>query len=178
MPAKRPDAPPNPADRHQADLRWIARAIERALAAEAAGNLPVGAVIVLDGRVVAEASNALRVPAYHPGRHAEVEALRQVPIALWPRAAEMTCYTTLEPCLMCFGALLLHGVGRVVFGALDPDGGARFVFDHLPPFYSKRRIPAWVGPVAPDRCDPLFARTLQGFVGLPSCGSSHPTGDI
>jgi tRNA(adenine34) deaminase len=161
---QRPDPQPQ-------DLRWIARAVERALDAEAAGNLPVGAVIVLAGEVIAEAGNALLSPAYNPGRHAEIETLRLVPPALWPRAAEMTCYTTLEPCLMCFGALLLHGIGRVVFGALDPDGGARFVFDHLPPFHRGRATPAWVGPIDPSRCDPLYQRTLQRFLPLPCCGA-------
>jgi len=99
----------------EADLNFLRRAIRLAFEAEAAGNLPVGAVVTLGGRVVAEAGNAVLAPAYHPGRHAETEALRLVPEDLWPRGREMTIYTTLEPCVMCAGALLLHGVGRVVF---------------------------------------------------------------
>ena len=114
-------------------------------------------MITLDGQIVVEAGNRLLSEGYQPRRHAEQEALASVPIALWPRAKEMTCYTTLEPCLMCFGSLLLCGVGRVVFGAVDVQGGARFVFDALPPFYAEGRgVPAWVGPVLPEACDPLY----------------------
>jgi tRNA(adenine34) deaminase len=100
------------------------RAIELALANEARGGLPVGAVIGLDGRIIAEGVSEVLGPTYHPGRHAEIQALAQVAIELWPRAAEMTVVTTLEPWLMCFGACLLHGIGRIVFGALDVRGGS------------------------------------------------------
>lgn len=101
----------------EADLTFLGRAVRLALAAEAGGNLPVGAVVTLGSEVIAEAGNAVLAPSYHPGRHAETEALRLVPADLRPRGREMTVYTTLEPCVMCMGALLLHGVGRVVFGA-------------------------------------------------------------
>jgi len=113
-----------PTDSSGQDLPFLDRALALALEAERMGNLPIGAVITLDGRVIAEASNALLVPCYHPRRHAEMEALERVPVALWPESRAMTCYTTLEPCVMCMGALVLHGVGRVVFGARDREGGA------------------------------------------------------
>lgn len=143
-------------------------AIELALAAEAQGNLPVGAVIVLDGQIIAKGANAVLQPHYHPGHHAEMMALAQVPVELWPRAAEMSCYTTLEPCLMCFGSLLLHGVGSIYFGADDPEGGFRWVSGHLPPYYgSHRPPPRWQGPLRPEVCDPLFRRTQERFVTLP-----------
>lgn len=90
----------NPATR---DLLYLRRAVGLALEAEKQGNLPIGAVVTLDDRVIAEAGNALLIPQYHPGRHAEIEALQRVPENLWPRAREMTCYTTLEPCMMCTG---------------------------------------------------------------------------
>ena len=146
------------------------RAVALALAAEAQGNLPVGAVIVLDGQRIAEGACAVLSPIYHPGRHAEQEALKAVAPALWPRAAEMVCYTTLEPCMMCFGALLLHGIGRVVFGALDVQGGSGVVLPHLPAYYANRRgVFAWEGPIMAEVCDPLYARTDAGFATLP-CG--------
>src|SRR5688572_10320585 len=154
----------------EADLNFLQRAVRLALEAEAAGNLPVGAVVALGGRVVAEASNAVLAPAYHPGRHAEPEALRLVPAELWPRAREMSVYTTLEPCVMCAGALLLHGVGRVVFGARDTLGGSGPLLAHLPPYYAGGAgVPRWVGPLLPEVCDPLFRRVLARFDGLP-CG--------
>ena len=152
------------------DLRHLHRAVELALAAERAGNLPIGAVITLGAEIIAEAGNAVLQPHYHPGRHAEIEALRLVPAALWPRARELTCYTTLEPCVMCGGALLLHGVGRVVFGASDPEGGASVLLENLPPYYADESlVPAWTGPLLPDQCEPLYERLRAQFDVLP-CG--------
>src|SRR2546423_4145784 len=116
----------------EADFYYMRRAIQLALEAEARGDLPVGAVVALNDETVAEAGNAVLVPFYHPGRHAETEALARVPASLWPRSREMCVYTTLEPCVMCAGALVLHGVGRVVFGALDPLGGAGALLARLP----------------------------------------------
>src|SRR3954462_3268037 len=106
------------------DLKHLRRAVHLALEAERLGNLPIGAVITLESRMIAEAGNSILVPHYHPGRHAEVEALGRVPAELWPLSREMTLYTTLEPCLMCMGACVLHGLGRICFGALDSEGGA------------------------------------------------------
>lgn len=158
-----------PAAATPSDRRHLERAITLALHAESLGNLPVGAVISIGDTVIAEAGNRLLVPHLDPGGHAETTALRSVPPDLWARASEMTCTTTLEPCLMCTGTLLLHGIRRVVFGALDPDGGGRFVLPHLPPYYPPNAI-TWIGPVDPARCDPLYARVLRGFAHLP-CGA-------
>ncbi|PRQ08062.1 nucleoside deaminase [Enhygromyxa salina] len=151
------------------DCQLLARAVELALANEARGGLPVGAVIALDGRVIAEGASEVPGPPYHPGRHAEMQALSRVAIELWPRAAEMVVVTTLEPCLMCFGACLLHGVGRVVFGAIDQRGGAGFIRPHLPPYYGPNGGPGWCGPLDPITCDPLYQRTDRAFAKLP-CG--------
>lgn len=151
------------------DRRHLERAVALALRAEREGNLPVGAVLAIGDEVVAEAGNTLLVPCYDPGGHAEITAIRRVPPDRWARAREMTCYSTLEPCVMCMSALLLHGVRRVVFGALDTDGGARFVLPHLPPYYARDTL-EWVGPVLPEVCDPLYHRVLAGFEHLP-CGA-------
>jgi tRNA(adenine34) deaminase len=157
------------------DMDHLQRAVGLALEAEKLGNLPIGAVITLDNIVIAEAGNALLIPHYHPGRHAEIEALRSVPASLWPRARAMTCYTTLEPCVMCAGALLLHGVGRVVFGAQDGEGGAGQILSHLPDYYSEGAgVPVWSGPLLPEICDPLYERIKERFDELP-CGKSHFT---
>lgn len=155
------------------DVAHLRRAVEVALEAEHGGNLPVGAVVVLGGEVIAEGGNRVLVPVYHPGRHAEVEALGRVPVGLWARAREMTCYTTLEPCVMCAGALLLHGVGRVVFGSLDAGGGAGTVLKSLPPYYARGRgVPEWVGPALPGVCDELYERARARFDALP-CGREN-----
>ena len=161
-----------------AHLVHLRRAVGLALEAEAAGNLPVGAVLTLDDRVIAEAGNAILRPHYHPGGHAEVLSLRRVPAHLWGRAREMTCYTTLEPCVMCMGAILLHGVGRVVFGSGDPEGGAGSVLQHLPVYYARPGgacVPEWIGPLLPELCDPLYERVKAKFDELP-CGKSVRAG--
>ena len=152
------------------DYDSLRRAVEFALEAERGGNLPIGAVLALDGEVVAGAGNAVLAPLYHPGRHAEKELLARVPANLWPRSREMTCYTTLEPCVMCMGALLLHGVGRVVYGAVDPEGGAGVVLPHLPRYYAGGAgVPRWIGPALPEVCDPLYLRARARFDAL-ACG--------
>ena len=152
------------------DLSYFERAIELALSAETEGNLPIGTVITLDGDIIGEGKNCIASPRYHPGRHAEVEALGSVPLELWDRASEMTCYSTLEPCVMCTGTLLLHGVGRVVFGASDVGGGGGGILSHLPAvFDGGAGVPEWIGPVLPERCNPLFERARAIFLELP-CG--------
>lgn len=141
------------------DAIFLGQAIELALETESRGNLPVGAVITLGSNVIATGANQSLRPCVHPGRHAEIMALRQIPDEFISRLPEMTCYTTLEPCLMCFGALVLHGMGRVVFGATDPLGGAIALSAHLPPYVAKKMAAmTWVGPANPELCDPLWKR--------------------
>jgi tRNA(adenine34) deaminase len=152
----------------QIDRAHIERAIELALAAESKGNMPIGSVIAIDEHVIAEGQNQLLTPEYNPGGHAEIEAIRNVEAADWRRAAKMTCYSTLEPCIMCTGTILLHGMRRVVFGAYDSDGGGRHILKHLPPYYSDSYV-QWLGPVDTLRCRPLYERALDRFQDLP-CG--------
>jgi tRNA(adenine34) deaminase len=143
------------------DELFMRRAIELALQAEQVGNPPVGAVITLNDEVVAEAGTSLLVPKFDGTRHAEMEALRMVPQELWGLSHQMNLYTTLEPCLMCFASILIHGIGRIVFGALDPQGGASSILAHLPPYFRKRMDQTeWVGPIMPEACDPLFERLV------------------
>ncbi len=151
----------------ETDLEFMQRAVELALDAESKGNLPIGALLVLDGAVIAQGQSELLIPKYAPGKHAEMRALAGVEDSLWPEAGRMTCYTTLEPCVMCFGALLLHGVGRVVFGAYDVLGGGGPLLAHLPKYYETARVFAWEGPIMPEVCDPLYARADDMFAGLP-----------
>jgi tRNA(adenine34) deaminase len=146
------------------ESRFLRQAVELALEAEQLGNLPIAAVIVLGDEIVASGANRSFSPSPHPGRHAEVLALAAIPDDLVARLPEMTCYCTLEPCLMCFGALVLHRMGRVVFGASDPRGGAVSLIDHLPPYVAaKARAMTWAGPVWPEVCDPLCQRALARY---------------
>jgi len=143
----------------QAEVKYLRHAMRLADEAERIGNLPIGAVIVLDGEVIAEGKNTIWAPHFDATRHAEVEALRSVPQGLWSRSREMTCYSTLEPCLMCLSALHLHQVGRIVFGSSDPRGGASPSFGHLPPYFEdESRVVPWIGPALPEACDELYTR--------------------
>lgn len=109
---------------YQNHCRWMERALQLADAAGAAGDVPVGAVIVLGDRVLAEAENR-RERDCDPTAHAEILALRQAGRALgnW-HLNECTLYVTLEPCPMCAGGLVLARLGLLVYGADDLKAGA------------------------------------------------------
>ncbi|HHM05949.1 MAG TPA: tRNA adenosine(34) deaminase TadA [Gammaproteobacteria bacterium] len=115
-----------------ADERWMRRALELARRARDEGEVPVGAVVVQDGAVLAEGWNR-PIATHDPTAHAEVLALRAAAAALGNyRLPGVTLYVTLEPCPMCAGALVHARVERVVFGARDPKSGAAGgVFDLL-----------------------------------------------
>ncbi len=99
-------------------------ALDAARQAEAAGEVPVGAVVVAGGKIVAEGHN-ISVSAADPSGHAEVVALRAAASALGNhRLNDATLYVTLEPCVMCVGAMAHARVSRVVFGAYDKKAGA------------------------------------------------------
>ena len=99
-------------------------ALDEARRAEAAGEVPVGAVVVLDGRVIGRGHNRV-IAASDPTAHAEIVALRAAAEAVNNyRLAGADLYTTVEPCPMCCGAALNARVARVVYGAADPKAGA------------------------------------------------------
>ena len=96
------------------------RALELARRAEQEGEVPVGAVVVLDGEVIGEGWNR-PIAASDPTAHAEIEALRNASSAVANyRLTGATLYVTLEPCDMCIGAMFHARVARVVYGATDP----------------------------------------------------------
>jgi len=105
------------------DAMWMARALEQARLAEVRGEVPVGAVLVRDGRFLSEGHN-LTVGTSDPTAHAEVITIRRATAAQgdW-RLEDTTLYCTLEPCALCCGALVLARVPRVVYGATDPKAG-------------------------------------------------------
>jgi len=107
-----------------ADERFIGEAMAEAARAEAAGEVPVGSVIVVGGRIVGRGHNR-REEQQDPTAHAELLALQAAAAWLgsW-RLVGATCYVTLEPCPMCAGALVLARVERVVYGCDDPKAGA------------------------------------------------------
>jgi len=105
------------------DLKWMQRALALAIHAETEGEVPVGAVIVRDDSVIAEGWNQ-PVVNHDPTAHAEVMALRAAGLAEKNyRLPGATLYVTLEPCVMCAGAIIHARVKRVVYGATDPRVG-------------------------------------------------------
>jgi tRNA(adenine34) deaminase len=99
-------------------------ALEQASAAAVHGDVPIGAVVVRDGQVIAARHNERELTG-DPTAHAEVLAIRDAAAVVghW-RLLDCVIYVTLEPCVMCAGALVNARIGRVVFGALDPKAGA------------------------------------------------------
>jgi tRNA(adenine34) deaminase len=119
--------------------RWplpepMQRALALARAAAAAGEVPVGAVVVKDGKIVGEGRNAPRATR-DPTAHAEIAAIRAAAAALGDeRLTGCELWVTLEPCAMCAGAIVHARIARVTYAAPDPKGGAvdhgARVFDH------------------------------------------------
>jgi len=106
------------------DERFMSAALEQAELARQLGDVPIGAVIVRDGAVVAAAHNR-RIVDRDPTAHAEMLAIRATATALgdW-RLTDCTLYVTLEPCCMCAGAIVLARMARLVYGTADPKAGA------------------------------------------------------
>lgn len=106
------------------DEQWMEQALAAAELAAAQNEVPVGALIVRDGQILATGYN-LREQAKNPTAHAELLAINRAAGVLgdW-RLEHCTLYVTLEPCVMCAGAILLARIPRVVYGASDPKAGA------------------------------------------------------
>ena len=102
------------------DVFWMEKALVLAQQATEIGEVPVGAVVIKGGKLVASAHN-LREQSGNPVAHAEMLAIQSAAekIGNW-RLTETTLYVTLEPCPMCAGAIILARIPRVVFGATDP----------------------------------------------------------
>src|SRR6185436_686659 len=102
------------------DSAFMRRALELAQRAQAEGEVPVGAVVVHEGRIAGEGWNR-PISAQDPTAHAEVQALRAAAAALKNyRLPGATLYVTLEPCEMCLGAMFHARIARAVYGATDP----------------------------------------------------------
>jgi tRNA(adenine34) deaminase len=106
------------------DIAWMQVALEQARKAAAAGEVPVGALVIKDGKIVGQGHNRNLLEA-DPTAHAEIVALRQAAAQLGNhRLGGCTVYATIEPCSMCAGALIHARVSRLVYGASDPKAGA------------------------------------------------------
>lgn len=138
------------------DEYWMRHAYSLALRAAQAGEVPVGAVIVKDGQLIAEGYN-LPITHHDPTAHAEVQAMRAAGRVLNNyRLNGTTLYVTLEPCPMCAGAMVHARVARVVYGAADPrTGAAGSVFNILQTGELNHRCEVQGGVLA-DECGGLL----------------------
>ena len=147
-----------------ADREWMRRALAEARAALATDDVPVGAVVVdAQGRLLATGRNE-REARHDPTAHAEVEAIRAAAAASgdW-HLTDATLYVTLEPCVMCAGAILAARIPRVVFGAWDEKAGAAgSVYDVLRDRRLNHRVEVVPG-VDADAC----AELLTDFFRVP-----------
>ena len=119
------------ADRETLDERFMASALEQAGHAERNGEVPVGAVVVIDDEIVGRGFNS-PIRLADPTAHAEILALRDAAAARGNyRIVAATLYCTVEPCVMCIGAALHARIGRLVYGAADPKVGASAAIETL-----------------------------------------------
>jgi len=141
------------------DIRWMRRVLRLARRAALSGEVPVGAIVVRGRELLGAAANA-PIGRHDPSAHAEVLALRRAAARAGNyRLPGVTLYVTLEPCIMCVGAIVQARVERVVFGASDPRAGAvQTVFELLDHPALNHRA-AWTGGVEAEAC----AALLQDF---------------
>ncbi len=143
------------------DLRWMAEALSEAMRAEALDEVPVGAVVVFNGECIGRGHNT-PIVSHDPTAHAEIEALRSAARAVGNyRLVGATVYATVEPCLMCMGALLHARVQRVVFGCYDSKfGAAGSLYDLSSDARLNHRIEVTSG-IAEGECRELLQRFFQ-----------------
>ena len=141
------------------DMRYMREALVLARDAWAAGEVPVGAVVVRNGEIVGRGFNA-PISRHDPSAHAEIMALRNAAENLGNyRLVGCSLYVTLEPCVMCMGAIFHARVERVVYGASDPKTGACGSIIDLPAEARLNHHAEVVGGVLADECGGL----LSGF---------------
>ncbi len=145
----------------ESDIQFMQQALSEARAAAAAGEIPIGAVLVHDGKILARAGNRT-IRDCDPTAHAEVVVLREAARILGNyRLADTTLYVTIEPCSMCAGAIIQARVPRLVYGADDPKGGAvRSCFEILSDPRLNHQVEVTPGVLAAD-----CAAIIQSFFG-------------
>jgi tRNA(adenine34) deaminase len=151
------------------DEHWMSIALEEARAAAAAGDVPVGAVIVLGDQIIGRGRNRREVDR-DPTAHAEIVALREAAQVRQQWRVEGTLVLTQEPCPMCAGALVNARVARLVFGCLNPKAGAVATLYQLVSDPRLNHRIEVTGGVRADEC----AAVLQQFFAELRRGPSYP----
>jgi tRNA(adenine34) deaminase len=160
----------------ETDIRHMREALALAAHAEAAGEVPVGAVLVRDDAVIGRGWNR-PIGSHDPTAHAEIEALRDAARRVGNyRLPGSTLYVTLEPCVMCVGAIVHARVARVVYGAPDPrTGAAGSVFDLLPSDSRFNHRTACEGGVLAAECGAQLRRFFRARRSTAASGEGVPT---
>ncbi len=152
--------------------RWMREALVEAELAAAEGEIPVGAVVVLDGAIIGRGHNRKESSA-DPTAHAEIVAIREAAVnrGAW-RLAGATLYCTLEPCAMCAGAMVNARIDRLVYAVRDPKtGAAGSVYDIVRSPWLNHRLQVQAGVLA----DEVRAMMDAFFEGLRRAGSEQTT---
>lgn len=138
------------------DKYWIKKAIQLAIKAEKSGEVPVGAILVSNDKIISKGFNS-PISKCDPTSHAEIVAIRKAAIKIKNyRLPNTTLYVTLEPCAMCVGAILHARIKRLVFGAYDPKSGAvASVFRLLDEQCLNHRV-EYCGGILADECSALL----------------------
>ena len=138
----------------------MAEAIKEARAALGRGDRPIGAVIVHDERIVGRASNH-EFTLHSKFEHAETRAMRSCAQYLFEHSNECILYTTLEPCVMCLGAIVMGNIRHVVYGAADPGAGGTEMYNRVD--YVRRSIRGcYDGGILAAECQGLLAMFTEG----------------
>lgn len=150
------------------------RALEEAARARAAGEVPIGAIVLIEGREIGAGFNQ-PISAIDPTAHAEVVAMRAAASAIGNyRLVGATLYVTVEPCLMCLGAMAHGRIRRVVFGALEPKSGALVSTQHAHDSAGLNHRVEMVGGVLEDECRSLLQDFFNEARGRAPRGAARP----
>lgn len=144
------------------DTKWMQQAIALAREGEALGEVPIGALIVHQGRCIAQAYNQ-PIADHDPCGHAELLAIRlAAKVQNNYRLSECTLYVTLEPCLMCVGAIVHARVSRVVFGSSDPKAGCVVSQLNMAEQKFLNHQPQVTGGVCQEECSAILKAFFKG----------------
>lgn len=143
------------------DFFWMQRAVELAQQAESCGEVPIGAVIVKDQQIIGEGFNS-PIASHDPSAHAEIQAIRAAAKHIGNyRLLNTTLYVTVEPCVMCAGAIVHARLREVVYGASEPrTGAAGSVFDVLQSGDHNHKVEVRSG-IMQEACAGLMTRFFQ-----------------
>ena len=143
------------------DEKWMGLALEEAIRAKDEGEVPVGAVLVKDGHIIASAHNQ-PISKNDATAHAEIQLLRASGEKLNNyRLTDTTLYVTLEPCAMCFGAMAHARVGRIVYGAFDSKTGVCGSFTDFRELSCFKHQINITGGVLQDECSKILKRFFK-----------------